>query len=109
MKIIRNSIIPIGKSFGAINLFGILFVKKDMCVTPQVINHEMIHTAQIKELLYLPFYLIYVGEWLLRLLQYRGCYLEAYRNISFEKEAYANGDDLGYLKHRRRFAQWRMP
>lgn len=107
MRVIRNSIIPIGKGFGAINLFGVLFAKKDMRLTLEVINHEKIHTAQMRELLYLPFYLAYVMEWLVRMIQYRGKIYKAYYNISFEKEAYRNGDDLTYLNRRCRYAQWK--
>lgn len=32
---------------------------------------------------------------------------KAYMAISFEKEAYARGRDLTYLKERKHFAQWR--
>ena len=63
MKIVRNNIIPF-KGFLAINLFGILFVRGDNYISPQVINHEKIHTAQMRELLYIPFYLWYVLEWM---------------------------------------------
>ncbi|MBO5445299.1 MAG: hypothetical protein J5995_08170 [Muribaculaceae bacterium] len=104
---VRNSIIPIGKGFGAINLFGILFVKPDMRLTPELINHERIHTAQMRELLYVPFYIIYVLEWICRLVQCRGNSQKAYYMISFEREAYAHGADLDYLKSRPHFAQWR--
>ena len=55
MKVIRNRFLPIGRRYGAINLFGILFAKHDMALTPEVMNHESIHTAQIRELLWVPF------------------------------------------------------
>lgn len=107
MKIIRNNIIPVGRGFGAINLFGVLFVKKNMKLTPEVINHEKIHTCQMRELGYVPFYIIYLLEWLLRMMQHRWCLYESYYAISFEREAYANGDDLRYRDKRKHFAQWR--
>lgn len=107
MKVIRNGILPIGKDYGAINLFGVLFAKRDMRITPEVINHELIHTAQMRELLFIPFYLIYVLEWLWRLFQCHGDSFAAYKRISFEREAYAYGPDLTYLCRRRKFAQWR--
>lgn len=44
MKIIRNRFIPF-KGFKAINLFGVLFVRKEAALTRAVINHEEIHTA----------------------------------------------------------------
>ena len=59
MKIIKNKIIPF-KGFKAINLFGILFVRGDSEVDSTTVNHELIHTAQMKELLYIFFYLWYV-------------------------------------------------
>ncbi|MDG1097782.1 MAG: hypothetical protein P8O20_00205 [Bacteroidia bacterium] len=31
----------------------------------------------------------------------------AYRNISFEREAFTNESNLKYLKNRKCFAQWR--
>lgn len=108
MIVVRNKLLPLGKRYGAINLFGILFVKKDMSLTPEVLNHERIHTYQMRELLFVPFYLIYVAEWLLRMIQCDGDMFTAYMSISFEREAYANGDDLAYIKRRKCFGQWRM-
>ncbi|TRZ43095.1 hypothetical protein [Robertkochia solimangrovi] len=64
-----------------------------------LINHERIHLRQQVELLIIPFYLIYFMEYIFGLLKYRSSIL-AYRNISFEKEAYANEYDLEYLEKR---------
>lgn len=107
MLIIRNRAIPFGKSYGAINLFGILFVKRGMRLTPETLNHEKIHTAQMLELLFVPFYLIYVAEWLMRLVGTRGRGFDAYCRISFEREAYRHQSDNQYLLRRRHYAQWR--
>lgn len=107
MKIVRNNIIPLGRHFAAINLFGIFFVKNDVIVSDVLINHESIHTAQMRELLYLPFYVLYILEWMVRLVQLRGRFYEAYARISFEREAYAHDHDLTYLGQRKPFAQWR--
>jgi len=101
MKIIFNKIIPFGKRFYAINLFGVLFAKGP-CDSITV-NHESIHSAQIKELLFLPFYILYLLEWLFRFIRVRNSF-EAYRNISFEREAYANQNNLKYLENRTRFS-----
>jgi len=68
------------------------------------LNHEKIHLKQQLELLIIPFYLWYVLEFLLRWIQY-GNRHRAYRNISFEREAYSKEKDLQYL-HRRSF--WRF-
>lgn len=104
MKIVYSSIIPF-RGFLAINLFGVLFVRKELKdkVKEVDINHEGIHTAQMKEMLYVFFYLWYFIEWFIKLFKYGG---KAYRNISFEREAYAREADMNYLKERKHFAWW---
>lgn len=99
MKIIRNNIIPF-KGFAAVNLFGVLFVRKDTVLTTVMMNHEHIHTTQMKEMAYVFFYLWYVIEWLVRLTM-KG---NAYRNISFEREAYSNQKNMAYLSQRERYS-----
>jgi hypothetical protein len=54
------------------------------------------------ELLVVGFYLWYFVEWTLRLLMAGN----AYRNLSFEREAYENQDNENYLTTRKPFA-WR--
>lgn len=103
MKVIYNKIIPF-QGFSAINLFGVLFARKEYePLSARTIRHEAIHTAQMKELGYISFYIIYLLEWLYRLVTTKN----ACRNISFEREAYANQANKNYLKTRRAFAQWR--
>lgn len=102
MKIIRNKYIPFG-GYRAVNLFGVLFVKGNAYISAQTINHESIHTAQIKEMLYVLFYLWYVVEWVIKLFVYRNAH-KAYKNISFEREAYDNGHSMDYLKYRKHYA-----
>lgn len=99
MKIIRNRFIPF-KGFTAINIFGIVVAHHDAHISSIVVNHERIHTAQMKELGFVFFYVFYFMEWLVRLFM-KG---SAYRNISFEREAYDWQDDLGYLPRRRHYA-----
>lgn len=99
MKVIYNNIIPF-RGFAAINLFGILFVRKNIILTDRMINHEEIHTAQMKELLYILFYVFYVIEWLIKLFKYG---LKSYNNISFEREAYQNESNMDYLEVRKKF------
>lgn len=101
MKIIYNNLIPFGKRFYAINLFGVLFAKGPCDKT--VINHEKIHTAQIREQFYLLFYIWYLLEWVVKLMLYKNSF-KAYRNIYFEREAYLNQSDYQYLSHRKHFA-----
>ena len=105
MITVYNNIIPF-KGFKAMNLFGILFVRKKFKPIDKItLNHEGIHTAQMRELLYIFFYLFYGVEYLLKLFKYSPH--KAYRNISFEREAYSNEGDLTYLKGRKLFSQWR--
>ena len=110
MKMIYNRFIPF-KGFMAINLFGVLFVRKeyedDMNehaeVKNIVINHESIHTAQMKELWFIGFYLMYLFYYLF-LLAKTGNARTAYLEIPFEAEAYANERQADYLATRKRFA-----
>lgn len=99
MKIIYNNFIPF-KGYLAINLFGIIFARKALDSVDM--NHEAIHTAQMRELLYIPFYVWYIIEWLILLIKYRDS-RKAYRNIRFEKEAYNHEFDLDYLKTRKHY------
>ena len=106
MKILYNNIIPF-PGYLAINLFGILFVRKDAAqrksVSEFVINHETIHSKQMKEMLWIPFYIWYGIEWFIKLFNYNFDSHTAYRNISFEREAYENENDLSYKYHRKRY------
>lgn len=99
MKVVRNNIIPF-KGFAAINLFGVLFVRKDVKLSATLVNHECIHTAQMKEMLYVFFYVWYVLEWVMRLFMPGN----AYRNISFEREAYGNQNNGTYPRDRKHHA-----
>jgi hypothetical protein len=64
----------------------------------EIINHEKIHLRQQLELLVLPFYILYLLNYLFNLIRYKKHDL-AYRNIVFEKEAYRYETDLNYLKN----------
>lgn len=101
MKIIENNILP-PKRYLAINIFGILFVRKGnkSVINKYHINHEYIHTCQMKEMFYIFFYIWYGIEWFIRFL---GCFdsHNACLNISFEKEAYRNQYNLDYLKNKK--------
>lgn len=86
-------------------LFPFILVKtKKLKLNKVVINHERIHLRQQLELLLIPFYVLYLLNYLLNLLYYMQ-HDKAYRNIVFEREAYTNDGDFEYLK-RRRFWAW---
>ena len=106
MKIVYNNIIPF-KGFSAINLFGILFIRRGVRVNKYLVNHEAIHSQQMKELGYVFFYVIYLLEWIYRLCKSRFDNYIAYHSISFEREAYANELNLDYISSRKRYAMWR--
>ena len=98
MILISKYIVPRG--YIGITIFPFVILKtKNLKQDLVLINHEKIHLRQQIELLVIPFFIIYVFEFLIRLIQYRKWNL-AYRNISFEREAYANEKDLDYLKSR---------
>ena len=53
------------------------------------------------------FYIIYLLEWLFKVIFMYPFSHEAYRNISFEREAFQNEKDLCYIDNRKLFAQWK--
>ena len=88
------------KGYRGITLFPFIFLlRKEDKRNKVLINHEKIHIRQQLELLVIPFFIWYGLEFLVRLFQYKNR-REAYRNISFEREAYNNEKDLDYLKKR---------
>lgn len=106
--VIYNKIIPF-KGYKAMNLFELIFVRSEYKerFTEVDLNHEKIHSAQMRELLYIGFYLWYILEYIFNVFKYKGNLDKAYRNISFEKEAYSHQKDLDYLENRKHYAQWR--
>ena len=84
-------------------VYPFLFVKKDACLSLKTERHEMIHAEQQKEMLLVFFYLWYLFEFVVRLIQYRNRNA-AYKNISFEREAYDNERNTAYLKERKRYS-----
>lgn len=99
MLIVRNPFLPL-RRFDAINLFGMLFCRRETIISEDLIRHERIHTKQMVETLFVGFYLWYLLEWLVRL-PLQG---NAYRQLLFEREAYAHMHDPDYLTHRRPYA-----
>jgi|SRR5690606_32829252 len=85
----------------AITIFPFVFVLNKRHKADNVLlNHERIHLAQALEMLVIPFYLWYVLEFLIRYVQLRDADA-AYLRISFEREAYGNERDGGYLRKRK--------
>jgi len=81
----------------------ILLQKASLRENHEMMNHERIHLRQQLELMILFFYLIYLTEYSFGRIKGQTHY-QAYKNISFEKEAYENEHNLSYLKHRKFFS-----
>ena len=115
MIVIHNQWLPF-HGFAALNLFGVLVVRRGAKIDDEVMRHELIHTRQMRELLYLPFYLWYIIEWLLRFSwklvtlpvtpksKRRHHLRDAYTQMLFEREAYQHANDKDYLTRRKHYA-----
>lgn len=122
--IIRNKHIPF-KGFAVMNILGLLFVREEVEMTAEVLNHEAIHTRQQYEIMvasailflwvvntysWLCYLLIifamplvlYALAWLVALVL--PPYDSAYKDTPFEREAYANQHNPNYLDSRPYFA-----
>ena len=102
MKVVYNDIIPF-EGYKAVNLFGVLFARRGTVLNDVDIRHEQIHTEQMKETLYVGFYVLYGMMYLWELINLRDCH-KAYRAVPFEKEAYAHEKEKDYLKVRKHYA-----
>lgn len=91
---------PMGKNYLGICLFGIIFSIRPL--NSEELNHELIHAAQQKELLYIPFFIWYGLEWLVLYCKYKN-WMTAYYHIRFEEEAYTHQSDYHYLKNRKHY------
>jgi hypothetical protein len=95
----------LGRRFGGMALFPFILVAAQR-PSARLLNHEAIHLRQQVELLLFGFYIWYVVEFLLRWGWYRS-WNRAYRNICFEREAYAHDDELTYLRRRKFWSFWK--
>lgn len=121
MWIIKNNIIPV-KGFAAMNILGLLFVRKNVQLTPRLLRHEKIHSVQQYEIMMVSailaliastmwqswWYLLivvampllmYVLAWLIALVL--PPYDSAYKDSPFEREAKANEINPEYLVTRK--------
>lgn len=92
-------------TIGGIALFPFIILNSKLSLERQetLINHEKIHLRQQLELLVLPFYILYLANYIINLLVYKN-HQKAYRNIIFEKEAFENEKRNDYLKSRKIWA-----
>ena len=101
--LIYNKILPF-KGYSAMAIWPFILVRGDFA-SPQILRHEAIHFAQQKELLIIGFYIVYIFEYLYKLVKFRN-HFAAYTSISFEIEAYKNQRDINYLQKRKHFSMW---
>ena len=89
---------------GGISIFPFIILREKYQGTvrgEQIVNHETIHFQQQLELLVIPFYILYVLNFIINL-----CTMNPtpYKNILFEKEAFYNENNLEYLETRKRYS-----
>ena len=100
--IVINRLFFLGDYVGLTLWPFIILRERDLRSDRILINHEKIHLRQQLELLLLPFFILYILEWLIRTIWLMDGY-KAYRNLSFEREAYANEGNQQYLPKRKPF------
>ncbi len=82
------------KNFGAITLpWATYFSTNKEETDPVTIRHEEIHWEQRARIGSLRFYAQYLLEYLFNTFKYKFDLMKAYREISFEKEAYAKENE----------------
>jgi len=107
--VIKNSRVPKLLSWviniRAITLFPFIFISDNGDDT--LIRHESIHIQQQLELGIIGFYFVYLIDYAFKYFKY-GNGPRAYYNIVFEREAYNNQHESGYLLRRRRWECFRI-
>ena len=99
MKVIINKLIPF-KDYKSITFYPFIFARKKLSDIDY--NHEVIHAEQQKELLLVFFFILYLLEYIIKLIiTFNNS--RAYKSISFEREAYRFEHDMKYLSERKRY------
>lgn len=89
------------KRFKGLAIFPFIFMKDHNLRKDKIfINHEKIHLRQQIEMVWIFFFIWYFVEFLYHWILKKNK-IEAYYNISFEKEAYANEMNIDYLNKRK--------
>ena len=123
MFLLRTRFLPLAP-YCALTIGPLLLIRRGAKLTPSLLRHEQIHWRQCRELLVFGFYIWYLLEWMLRLIEEafrpsdfpssfssrpdaartgRGLSAlsqRAYFRISFEREAYTHQSDYRYLPER---------
>lgn|SRR5690606_18209688 len=101
LLIVSRFFVP--KGYSGITIFPFIILRERQNQKGTLINHEKIHIRQQLETAVVLFFIWYTIEFLVRYLMV-GNKRQAYRNISFEREAYANDTNPNYLKQRSTWA-----
>jgi hypothetical protein len=105
---IENSWVPRFLSYlspieiGAITLGPFVFGRST--ISERTRRHEAIHWEQYKETGIILFPILYSVFWLFNLVKFKFDGEKAYYEIPFEREAYRNDRDVGYIFRRKRWA-----
>lgn len=90
-------------SYYAVTIYPFCFYTSDLLERTK--RHERIHEKQIFETLYFGFYIWYFVEFVIKLIfVYSGSWNNAYKNVSFEREAYKFAYNEDYLNKRKLFS-----
>lgn len=90
---------------GGFTVFPFIFIANEKLREHEVMmNHERIHLRQQLETLVIFGFLIYYIHYKINLKRNGGNKLDAYVNILFEREAYANQHNMQYLKERKAYS-----
>ncbi|WP_342646494.1 hypothetical protein [Mucilaginibacter sp. CSA2-8R] len=85
-------------------LFPFILVKRQSMKQDQVlIRHETIHLRQAAEMLVIPFYVLYLVNYIINRFKYNNHH-QAYMQIVFEREAYQHEKNVNYLQTRKLYA-----
>ncbi len=76
------------------------YMNREYVIYQNLHNHEKIHHAQQIEMLWIGFYLLYLGQYFYFRLKGYG-HRKAYKSLCFEREASKNERNLEYLKTRK--------
>lgn len=97
---------------GAVNVFAIalfpfVISAESLDTRPITKNHETIHFHQQKELLVVPFYLLYLYYFIRNRLRGDEPF-QAYWLVPFEREAYKYDSEFDYLTTREPYSWWKF-
>ncbi|MBU2503664.1 MAG: hypothetical protein KJ879_01245 [Nanoarchaeota archaeon] len=95
IKIKYDSWVPQLMGWDGITLYPFIFMtfSEKKAKKTKLLHHEWIHVNQVRKEGFFKFYFSYISQALFNLLRY-GNLKKAYRNISYEKEAYSKEEKI---------------